>query len=54
MSYKKNVKNWEKRKLGRIWVESSGVSGEGCIFTFILRCASEDQLQQVEVVKRLA
>lgn len=39
---------------GRIWVESSGVSGEGCIFTFILRSASEDQLQQMAVVKRLA
>ena len=37
---------------GRIWVESSGVSGEGCIFTFVLRCASLDQPQQVEVVKR--
>jgi hypothetical protein len=35
-------------------VESSGISGEGCIFTFILRCASLEQLQQVETVKRLA
>ena len=39
---------------GRIWVESSGVSGEGCIFTFILRCASLDQTQPVKAVKRLA
>jgi signal transduction histidine kinase len=36
---------------GRIWVESSGRSGEGCVFTFILRYASLDQSQQVEVVK---
>jgi signal transduction histidine kinase len=36
---------------GRIWVESSGISGEGCVFTFILRYASLDQSQQVEVVK---
>jgi signal transduction histidine kinase len=36
---------------GRIWVESSGISGEGCIFTFVLRCATLDQSQQVEAAK---
>ena len=36
---------------GRIWVESSGVPGEGCIFTFVLRYVPLDQAQQVEVVE---
>ncbi len=36
---------------GRIWVESSGVPGEGCTFTFVLRCAPLDQVQQIEVVE---
>jgi signal transduction histidine kinase len=36
---------------GRIWIESSGVPGEGCTFTFVLRCAPLDQVQPVEVVE---
>jgi signal transduction histidine kinase len=36
---------------GRIWVESSGVPGEGCVFTFVLQYAVMDQAQQVEAVE---
>jgi signal transduction histidine kinase len=36
---------------GRIWVESSGVSGEGSIFSFVLRGASTDQAQGVVEVE---
>jgi len=36
---------------GRIWVECSGVPGEGCVFTFVLQYAVMDQAQQVEAVE---
>jgi signal transduction histidine kinase len=36
---------------GRIWVESSGVPGEGCVFTFVLRCAAMDDSRQVAAVE---
>ena len=29
---------------GRIWVESSGIPGEGSVFTFVLRCVAKDQV----------
>jgi signal transduction histidine kinase len=36
---------------GRIWVESSGIAGEGSIFTFVLQRSSIDQAQPREVVE---
>jgi len=36
---------------GRIWLESSGVPGEGCVFAFVLRRAAMDQPQQAAAVK---
>jgi len=36
---------------GRVWVESSGVPGEGCVFTFVLRSATVDQVPEIETVE---
>jgi signal transduction histidine kinase len=40
-----------KAMRGRIWVESSGVPGEGCVFTFVLQSAFADHVQEVEAVE---